>query len=241
RFQPSALDALPGVRGQIVRTAVDIVADQAHQALPLLAGEAGVTNAGGRQVQFQLAIVLGEDIPRRYGIDHRDRPLGRRQAPEQRPRQVLFGGQDAQAGFRAVAHLRRVRPEEERCRRHQLATDYCEVDADVVPAGPPAPGGGPARFAENAERVALGIAMPVVDYPGQPLRLAEDRLEGDDLLRLLSAPGAQSTVEESQGGSALFRRHLFKPQPLVIDGRVVPDIALVPGERELRDGPLLTG
>ena len=100
-----------------------------------------------------------------------------------------------------VAHHAGVGAQERRRPRHAAAVDDGEVQREVVPLDPPAPGLLRPRLAEDREEVQLRVAAG----PAALLDLLQDLLEADDGDGLDVAALPQAAAEQRMGERAAAR------------------------------------
>ena len=119
-----------------------------------------------------------------------------------------------QALTRSLAHLARIRAEESRRGRDDLAVFQREIERQMMPLDPPAPFPTVLGLAENRQEIQLGIAHRARPF----LELAENLLEAHDRRGLQEARPAQARLDQGKRQRPLFRAQLLDRQPFAAAG-----------------------
>lgn len=140
---------------------------------------------------------------------------------------VLLGGEDAQALFRALADFAGIGAHERGRHGNAFARDEGDVDRKVVALEAPAPALRVAGSAENGDVIFGGVALERVVFD-----FGEDTFQAHDLVGLEFALFAQGGVDERDGRLALGVGHFLERKSGAVAGRVAEILALVAGEGE---------
>ncbi len=235
--ESGGFDATPLVGGHVGGGAFYVMADEVGQMGALLALHGGKGEAGGDGVKADGAVVPGEDVGGRDGVDDGDLLLIRREGAKESAGQVFFFGEDAMPEARAVANFGGVGSEEKGKGADEVAVDDGDVNPEVMAADFESPGLFLAGLAVDGDVVELritgehdlgGMVEMVERFP-----LSKGGLEVHDFASLAGAAFAEGEVHDGQRQLPLFGLDGVEAETAATDGDVAPFVADVVVEGSL--------
>ena len=222
---------------QVVGDERHVARDQRHQRRLLRRGHARAGQAA-RSQWTDVVLVERDDVSGRRVGDDRGGALRLSEQFHQGPARVLERRQHPQPLRRPSLDLGGIRASEGRRGGRHAAIRHREVQRQVMPLHPPAPGRAPARRAEHGELVVegrTGKALTVLERAQGVFEL-DDRRGGE--VALVAEAGLEQGVRLGLLiGRHGAERHALAREHLV--GDEVPAVALIGGVVEHRDGALL--
>jgi hypothetical protein len=156
--------------------------------------------SGGRETLHlerpRLGVVESDDVGERGAVDYSNLAALFGELGDERARQVLLGGQQAESFLGSRRHARGIRSDEQRPDRGRLAGKLRDVQGQMMPFEAPGPGRGSRRVAEHAGEVQAGIAARRHGRARGGLDAPQDVLVLDDAARFEQAFGTEGRGQQ---------------------------------------------
>ena len=175
-------------------------------------------------------------------MDDRLVPLLRGQGGHQLNGHILPAAQNPQPLLRAFRHLGRVRPQEKGSNGGDFVAPDAEVQGDMMPLDPPAPGfvSGVAGAAEHRPVVKQRVAVPG-SRAFLHFQRPQDVLVLHNGRRLLVGVRVEGSRHQRVSQIPLLRVHIPQRQAVAVQRRVIPEKTLPVQVAESSLGLLLRG